>query len=1260
MKITKVKLNNQVVLMQRDSQEGYLLHGQKEKKQQESIKELLAEKQKNFAMSLIGKTLVKDNAFKIPKDATKQEKGENQQKRDNLLLLKQFFEYTIGLTHKAPKDLTPLKKLTKAQLQEYLAHKFAEGKPLLYAQKTKSLNLLDELYTALQHNKDKIEAYKLWADWFIGNKQHFLAKSIINNTIKTTSTPLSKRQQTLNKLAEQMVNHRQINLDELYNKFAPVLKQWQINLATTEKYTLQEIENLTTNDKKEVDYPKDFFEFKRTLKQALKTQQTMLYKAGEFNNPLLEQYSLELTKYLERYFPLKKSGRRLTLKDIHYYLDEKTIQQTLAQQFENATKQYLLQQGKYISYALGEQITSQDLQQIKIQEAFALQFINSCGFAASNLRNVIDPSAKGDILTQTDFIQTLECVLADSKQKNAGIHRLAQFLFSQSFDFDTQQTTTNHTLIIDELKKDNQYLNVTNAIRSAIYNIRNNTIHFNHQALQNIFTVEQYTSIELEQDNSLKAKQPTTYNQQPLLQQLFNHELENLNAVFAEKIRTSGILDYYPTDEVIKHLKNFTLNPKPLPFIPGFKKVFNWGVTYQYEKKDYLGLQNYVEKTYTQEAKDIIADKAYQARYNLLALVYEQRFMATFLTERQDFAKAVNDILVANEQRAQEKPKKSDQQKQAFKEITAYDVNQIPEDYLKAIQSELINEENKKRDEGKLEADQTGHYQQFIWQLFVKGFDNYLNNHPELAFIKNLHPQFDDTTQQQTANQQHQQVEKLKNSIQVSSQIKPNDNHHLGFWLFCKMLDANYLNQLHNQLSKWQQAQKSITTQLNADLETFQQIISLNILTSDITPAAYQTLYKTKADYFKELVPFTSLKEDKLNKKINIFVQSDEQTPIIHGAIEQTKKYATHGILAKLLEQNIGFKISAKDIDDWEKILNEEHPYNPAKLSNKRQSLHAQWVKAEHKTDYKKNKTDKKKEQGWLNTPCEYASQLTNAQYYQQLCTLLDNYNWLENKLHFVPIRKLHNLLIDVLARLTGFINLLERDFQFLDWGASPYRNGDSYRLTKWVNFDKLKYVSNNREYRNVIALENNLILDVFTKSKTMNDDEKKEVISKIEEKKATYEAIFFKKNHLSSIYHHQKTDFISEAVAARNFIAHFNYLGQINDTNNGTKSILDLLSDVRDLMSYDRKLKNAVAKSFIDLLDKHGITITFKPLHENKNSHEFEIATIQSKHITHLGGAKIKTDKGELQPITSPQHHEQYIKMVRALLELKITPKQA
>ncbi|MDR0806340.1 MAG: type VI-A CRISPR-associated RNA-guided ribonuclease Cas13a [Enterobacteriaceae bacterium] len=1225
MRITKVKvkLNEQseskLVLMKRNKCEGFLVHENENK--QDEIQKLLEAKEKDFIKSVVNKTLVK--SIKLKSD---EEMVEKENRKNKLNILKKIFEHLFDNNKEKPsfdefKKLT--EQLTKDELKEYLSHKFQA--PITFDKKTKKLDLPDILWEALQKSDSEqtikaLTPYREWADWYIKNKQQYLTKSIINNKIPLSSESSStKRRQVLEIFAKDLVTapKAELNIELLEKEFKPeeLAKEWLTCFNDEQKNTEKDIDE---DKRKVLGLPKDSFEFKRKLKTILTAHQRALYRDGKFKDNLaVEQYSLEVTKYLARYFPLKKSSRSLSLDDIEYYLSAETLKKTIKHQLENATKQYLLQKGKMIHYGYdkSESVTSDDLQKLKTQESFTLQFINACAFAANNLRNIVNPSSEKDILGTKD----LRDMFKDNPiNENKLVERLSQYLFQQHYCFDNKKVITDHQEIKKSLKDNDNYIDVIFAIRGAIAGIRNNVIHFKNDGLEQFLNLSTYELLEKDTENN--------FSQQNLLRSHFKQEKDLLSQIFAEKLRSSNILDYYPTEKIKQHLTHFTLNAKPLAFVPSFKKIFTWGRKYQFEAKDYLKLKYYFNPEHVIKDKQDIIYPAHQAHYNLLGLIYEHHFITTFLDDKTIFETTVEEVLAANKKRAEESKDKN-KDKFAFNGFEHYQSDLSPKEYLAKIQSELINEENKKREEGKLTATETGHYQKFIWQLFVKGFDNYLNNHANFNFICTPEYQFDRDSSALQANQQNNQVEIIKQFIDVTSSIEPDKDGHVAFWLLCKMLDSPHLNELHNQFSKYQQVaiKANIADNGKTDVDTLQQIISLTLLTSDVTPNNYEILYTNTSECLLSLVPFVAPELSVLKQQTDIFVQSDNKTPIIKSPIELTKKYATYGLLTALFTEHDKFKVTTNTIKYWKKIA-ESKTDNPAALSTERQKLHQEWVKAEHKKDYRKNKTDREFIKGWLNNTSKKAG-MTNGQYYQSLCNRLDSYNWLDNQINLVFIRQLHNLLIDILGRLAGFVHLWERDFRFLH---------EAYFNTSGQP-DLPEFIDNNHEF--------------YIRESTR------------EYKNFCYSILL---SPVNTQYAKKNIDSTGSWKDKRNYIAHFNYLTRRFNQNGELilslktdleqASLLKLLSHVRELVSYDRKLKNAVAKSFIDLLEKHGINITFEPLH--KNHHLFVIKEIKSGEIKHLGGEKIKQDDGKSAPITTNRVPKEYVEMVRALLEF--SPKNA
>ena len=112
--------------------------------------------------------------------------------------------------------------------------------------------------------------------------------------------------------------------------------------------------------------------------------------------------------------------------------------------------------------------------------------------------------------------------------------------------------------------------------------------------------------------------------------------------------------------------------------------------------------------------------------------------------------------------------------------------------------------------------------------------------------------------------------------------------------------------------------------------------------------------------------------------------------------------------------------------------------------------------------------------------------------------------------------------------------------------------------------------------------------------------------------------------------FNHFKLD---KSLLIRNSFAHFNML-----RNGKNFNITTYINQARQLMSYDRKLKNAVAKSVIDIFKKEGIDIKFSC----DEKHELNNPKVESQTIYHLGGQK---------DIPEKKHLCEYIEMVKTIL---------
>ena len=101
--------------------------------------------------------------------------------------------------------------------------------------------------------------------------------------------------------------------------------------------------------------------------------------------------------------------------------------------------------------------------------------------------------------------------------------------------------------------------------------------------------------------------------------------------------------------------------------------------------------------------------------------------------------------------------------------------------------------------------------------------------------------------------------------------------------------------------------------------------------------------------------------------------------------------------------------------------------------------------------------------------------------------------------------------------------------------------------------------------------------------------------------------------------------------VSVRNDLMHFNMLHGQDPVLNLTETV----NDARRLMSYDRKLKNAVSQSIKEMVAREGLDLTWE-----MRGHRLECAKIETRQAVHLRDKKIKENL----------HGEQFVKMAASL----------
>jgi hypothetical protein len=225
---------------------------------------------------------------------------------------------------------------------------------------------------------------------------------------------------------------------------------------------------------------------------------------------------------------------------------------------------------------------------------------------------------------------------------------------------------------------------------------------------------------------------------------------------------------------------------------------------------------------------------------------------------------------------------------------------------------------------------------------------------------------------------------------------------------------------------------------------------------------------------------------------------------------------------------------------------------------------------------------------------------------YKKAIENIQNYTQLKNKIEFNDLNLLQSLLFRILHRLAGYTSLWERDLQFKLKGEFPE---DKY-IDEIFNSDR----NNNQKYKSGgIAYK---YVD-FLIEKEEGKRAGKNKVKKRSEKEGSF--------------------------IIRNYIAHFNYIPDAE------KSILEILEELRELLKYDRKLKNAVMKSVKDIFKEYGFIVEFGISHESNNK-KITINKVYSEKIEHLKKAKLeKEDKLE-----TTRNSEDLCKLVKVMLEYK------
>lgn len=490
-----------------------------------------------------------------------------------------------------------------------------------------------------------------------------------------------------------------------------------------------------------------------------------------------------------------------------------------------------------------------------------------------------------------------------------------------------------------------------------------------------------------------------------------------------------------------------------------------------------------------------------------------------------------------------------------------------PKEYLKKIHSlYMVNiEEMKTKDENI--------FLDFVQKIFLKGFYKYIQNKYkyllELNKIRDRKNIFD--KQLSEYKNDSQTLEKTKGIYEIIKKIKIKNI-------------SNIINNIHKikpfyLLLKLLNHKEII--KLKGNLEKYcilsksdifkNELTLLNIINLDNNKMIIDNLEISSKEIGKFLEKVNNKKIETFKELRNFEKKNNTEYYNIYSDNKNIKNIKGLYNIKKYGMLDLLEKISEKSKYYIAKKDIEEFEKLKKKLENEetdfykiQKDLH---IKYQRKPNGIKNKPDYKK--------------------YEQSIKSIEKYVHLKNKIEFNELNLLQSLLLKVLHRLVGYTSIWERDLRFKLIGEFP----EEHDIENIFDFKKdykkergqivPKYIKFIKAHTNYISEMENIELGKKT-------DEKGK----------------------------------GKTIYVRNYIAHFNYIP------NAEYSFLEIIEKLRKLLSYDRKLKNAVMKSIKDILNEYGFIGYFK-IREDK---KIVIEKIDSKEIKHFNNGDLKTQEKSIE----------------------------
>ena len=387
------------------------------------------------------------------------------------------------------------------------------------------------------------------------------------------------------------------------------------------------------------------------------------------------------------------------------------------------------------------------------------------------------------------------------------------------------------------------------------------------------------------------------------------------------------------------------------------------------------------------------------------------------------------------------------------------------------------------------------------------------------------------------------------------------------------MVPVGVVSQLLHQLRKWQvlSSQAEASKMPEADQALYAHCLQVMVLYLDMHDAKFDGGSPIHLDDTRRQSLQACFERDE-DFAICFPANADPRQPndahIPLRGLREMLRFGGAKVLAPVFKQQA---ITATECASWQYLQTEIES-----AQKTREDLHAQWV--DNRNGFK----------GQID--------------YEKALDICTRHRHLAHRVRLVDHLQLHSLLMAVLARLTDYAGLWERDLYFVSL-ALCYHEG--------LNPGEILGASGGHGN----YFDGGQIVEALRQESSPN----KVIQTKV--------AMLFGTACAKG----------DPTVNIRNDLSHFNMLR--HPKGQPDPAPIDLthwINQTRRLMAHDRKLKNAVSQSVMELLAREGLVLTWQANRE----HQLVLNNVATKKIAHLGAKQG----------TEPHHSAAYCAMVRQI----------